>query len=407
LRASTNLLRQSCKIIGRFSKKGWVSGPIMPKRRLLFVVPSLRRAGAEIQVVQLVNGLAEDVFDKNLVSYLDEDELRDDIRNESVSYYNFRRTRKIDLAVARKIARIIDDKDIDVVHCTLENALLYGVLALHFAEGNPRLISAIHTTRHPTWKHVWAERLIYRHLLQRCAQVWFMSESQAQLWIERMPFLRERHRVIYNGVDCTRFDPHRHVQAGRELRNALGISQDARVLCSIAGLRPEKLHTVLLHAFRNLTEVPGFDCYLLLAGSGPMESELKTLVDDLHLNEKVRFLGELPDVRPLLAASDCKVLCSAAETFSMAMLEAMAMGVPVISTRVGGSGDAITDGQNGILITPGDVDELAGKIQTLLADSHALAEMGRLARQTVREKFSYGTMVERSGGELQSICSDI
>jgi glycosyltransferase involved in cell wall biosynthesis len=87
----------------------------------------------------------------------------------------------------------------------------------------------------------------------------------------------------------------------------------------------------------------------------------------------------------------------------MAMLEAMAMGVPVLATRVGGSGDAITDGETGVLITPGSVSELAEKLSALLSDPSQISRMGRLARKTVSECFSYTTMIEQSTANLASI----
>jgi glycosyltransferase involved in cell wall biosynthesis len=134
-----------------------------------------------------------------------------------------------------------------------------------------------------------------------------------------------------------------------------------------------------------------------------MKNELMRLSEKLELGNLVRFLGGLTDVRPLLAASDCKILCSAAETFSMAMLEAMAMRVPVVATNVGGCGDAITDGKTGVLITPGNVDELAEKVSALLLDPAGRAEMGRLARETVRKRFSYRNMIAQSGDHLASM----
>lgn len=375
----------------------------MDKQRTLFVVPSLRRAGAEIQIIQLVNGLSGDLFEKHLLSYLPDDDLRECINAESVNYHKARRKRKLDLSVARMIASIIDEQEIDIVHCTLHNALFFGVLGAAYAVRKPALVAAIHTTKNVSLKHDLAEALLYRHLLKRCAQVWFMCRTQAENLIRRMPFLGDRQHIVYNGIDCERFDPNRFVQAGIDFRERLRIAQDARVVCCIAGLRPEKRQADLLHSFRKLSNTLTGDCYLLLAGSGPMERELRDIAGNLRLGNKVRFLGELSDVRPLLAAADCKVLCSVAETFSMAMLEAMAMGVPVLSTRVGGSGEAIMDGETGMLITPGNIDELAEKMEALMSDPPRLAEMGRMARQTITSQFSYKNMISRSSACLMSV----
>jgi glycosyltransferase involved in cell wall biosynthesis len=369
----------------------------MVRKRTLFIVPSLKRAGAENQIVQLVNGLPTEYFDKHLLSYLPEDELLASVDAETVSYHPVRRQSKIDLQAAHEIGAIIDVHQIDVVHCTLENALLYGMLGARYSKRNPAFICAMHTTKQASFKHNLADVLLYKYLLKKCTQVWFMCQAQASVWIKRMPFLRERQKVIYNGVKAAKFDPGKFVDAGRRFREDLGISAGSRIICSIAGLRREKLHDVLLQSFGALRDsIEKFNCYLLLAGSGPMEGVLRESVRQLGIESQVMFLGELADVRPLLAAADCKVLASRAETFSMAMLEAMAMQVPVISTNVGGASEAIRDRESGLLITPGDAGELSDRLSMLLSDDAQRITMGRAARQTVMRSFTYTAMVEKS-----------
>lgn len=376
----------------------------MTSRRTLFIVPSLRRAGAENQVVQLVNGLPDSVFEKHLLSYQPSDELLVNVERDHVTYHATIRRRKIDLSVARAIGKVIDDNLIDIVHCTLENALLYGVLGARNAVRNPRFICAIHTTLQPSWKNDLAYSLIYKHLLKRCAQVWFMCEFQASHWTERAPFLRQRQRIIYNGIRVEDFVPGEHIDSGIALRKQYGIPDMAKVICSVAGLRREKFHDVLLMSFKELCDTSELDCYLLLAGSGPMEQKLRKTVEQLELQSRVIFLGEVSDVRPLLATSDCKVLASAAETFSMAMLEAMAMQVPVICTRVGGAPEAIRDRESGLLITPGDVAELTNGLSWILTDESRRAQMGVAARRSVTRNFTYSRMVEQSHRCLIEAC---
>ncbi len=135
-------------------------------------------------------------------------------------------------------------------------------------------------------------------------------------------------------------------------------------------------------------------------GAGPTEQALREQVRDLNMDESVEFLGSVSDVRSVLAASDCKVLVSAAETFSMAMLEAMAMRVSVITTSVGGASEAIDDGVSGFLVRPGNAHELATKIKVMLGNDDRRMEMGRKARQVVIEKFSVERMVAKCAEQL-------
>lgn len=364
----------------------------MFKRRILFIVPLLRRAGAETQLVELVNRLSNDQFEKHLLSYRPGDDLRDDVDAAEVMVHEFNRKGRLDLEVAKSIGRVIDKYEIDVVHCTLQNAVLFGFLGTKFAKREVKLIASIHTTKNASIKLDIADRLIYRPLLKRCDAVWFVSSKQASLWVQRMPFLADKTVTVHNGIDVQKFDPSGFDESGKKLRQSLGISPDDDIVCSIAGFRPEKLHHILLAAFAKLLE--GRDgAHLLLAGAGPLENRLRQQSKDLGLQGNVHFLGSLSDVRSLLAASDCKALVSSAETFSMAMLEAMAMQVPVITTSVGGAAEAIEDGVSGLLLNPGDTDALAEAMHWVLEDKNRAMKMGEESRQVVLDRFSVEKMV--------------
>ena len=366
------------------------------------MVPLLRRAGAETQLVVLANGLSKDRFDKFLLSYRPGDDLKDDINTDEIEVFELERDAKIDLNVCREIGHIIDERRIDVVHCTLQNALLFGYLATRFAKREPKLIASLHTTKNANFKLDLADTFVYRPVLNRCDQVWFVSSQQARLWIKKMPFLADKARTVHNGVDLDLFEPSQFVEEGAELRRSLGIGEQDKVLCSVAGFREEKLHDVLIDAMHILSKVD-FRCHLLLAGAGPLESSLRDQVSKTGLDDYVHFLGSLPDVRGVLAASDAKALVSAAETFSMAMLESMAMQTPVITTSVGGASEAINTGDNGILLKPGNARALADAIRSLLEDDDKRLKMGEKARAIVERDFTEAGMIERSAVLLESI----
>jgi glycosyltransferase involved in cell wall biosynthesis len=376
----------------------------MARRRILFLVPQLFRAGAETQLVVLVNRLSADKFDKHLLSYRPGDDLKDDLSTDQVTFHALQRKSRLDLEVGRRIGRLIDELEIEVVHCTLQNALLYGYLGIRSAKRSPRLVVSIHTTKNANVFLEVADKLVYRHLMKLCDSIWFVSSGQADLWANKMPFVTSKSVTIHNGVDLEWFDPDAFAHAAKEFRGSLGISPRELVLCSIAGLRPEKLHTKLLEAMAEVRS-GGLDCRLLLAGAGPLEQQLKDEVHKLGLEDVVKFLGPLTDVRTVLAASDCKVLVSAAETFSMAMLEAMAMKTPVITTTVGGASEAIDDGSTGFLVDPGDAAALAHTIKTALGDTERLAHMGQAARRTVEQRFSVDKMVTRSEEQLEALAA--
>ena len=137
--------------------------------------------------------------------------------------------------------------------------------------------------------------------------------------------------------------------------------------------------------------------YLLLAGRGELEQDIRRYVADKGIGQRVRFVGELSDVRPLLAASNVSVLASfAVETFSMAMLESMSMGVAVVVTDIGGLAEAVVNGETGVVVPVRDNDALANALKACADDPASLAVMGESARQRVIQRFSRQAMIEQT-----------
>ena len=262
---------------------------MMPKRRVLFLVPILQRAGAETQLAVLVNRLPGESFEKHILSYRPGDDLKDDLDASEVTIHELHRKGRLDFELGKQVGRIIDEHEIDIVHCTLQNALLFGYMGIRFSSRKPKLIASIHTTKNASIKLDVADQLVYRPLLKRCDQVWFVSTRQAELWAKKMPFMADKSITIHNGIDLDEFEPASFESAGQALRESLGISHDEKVLCCIAGFRTEKLHSVLIDAFSQIRR-EGVLCRLLLAGAGPTEQALRDQVRALNLDKSIEFL---------------------------------------------------------------------------------------------------------------------
>ena len=154
----------------------------------------------------------------------------------------------------------------------------------------------------------------------------------------------------------------------------------------------EKGHKYLIEAFAQLTT----GAYLLLVGDGVIRPSIERLVRENNLEDRVRFLGELSDVRTVLAATDVTVLASTSETFSMAMLESMSMAVPMIATDTGGLSEAIIPDETGSLVPPLDANELAKVLSCFVSNRDYAASLGSRARKLVVEKFSKQSMVQET-----------
>ncbi len=368
--------------------------------KILCVVPSLIRAGAETQVVSLVNGFNPELIKKYLFTFESRLDQIEEIDQRNITCINVTRSHKYDLKPIRKITHIIDNENIDIIHCTLQFSLLLVWLARWMARRKPRLIITIHTTKNRSIKEELQDRFIYRWLIPLCDAVIFVCHTQKKYWIEKYPHLEKKSRVIYNGVDTNKFNLASWKEKGEQLRSNLKIPANALVISCIAGFRPEKGHRILIRALSKIDNAP----YLLLAGDGELVPEIKKLVASLGLAEHVKFLGMVNDVRPVLAASDLSLLASTAvETFSMAMLESMSMQTPVLASDIGGLSEAIIPDETGFLFTSGDEDALAKILSDITSKKHDLENMGHKSRRMVQEKFSNDQMIRNTEDLLLGI----
>ena len=200
---------------------------------------------------------------------------------------------------------------------------------------------------------------------------------------------RDRLFLIPNGVEVARYGS----QAARAATRAdLRLAPDARLVIVVAKLFAQKGHAVLLDALSSAGLRP--DDVVLLVGEGPERAHLEGVVEARGLGA-VRFAGNRPDIPALLAASDLFVLPSLWEGLPMALLEAMASGLPVIATDVAGSRQVIVPDESGVIVPPGDAGALAAAIGDLLADDARRSRLGRAARQRVEAEFSSARQAER------------
>jgi len=177
---------------------------------------------------------------------------------------------------------------------------------------------------------------------------------------------------------------------------------DAYVIGICAVFRPEKAHGDLLQAVRRLRDA-GVNARVLLIGDGPQRSVIEAEIARLQLGETAAITGFQQDVRPYIASCDVMVLAShAVETFSIAALESMSLGKPLVLTRIGGAAEQVTPGSNGFLFEPGDIDALTQHLTTL-ADKNLRERMGAQARKIVRDQFTLDKMAAAYDRELAQL----
>lgn len=186
------------------------------------------------------------------------------------------------------------------------------------------------------------------------------------------------HRV-HNGVDTGHYD-----------QAPLPAQQPGRLTVAwVGGLVPCKRLDALLDA---AAAVPGVE--LLLAGDGELGPDLRARATALGLDGRVQWLGRVPDAAPVLARAHAFALTSAAENLPLALLQAMSTGRAAVATTVGGIGEVVTPGADGLLVPPGDVAALAAALERLRDDPALTTALGAAARRTVLTRFSTPVMVD-------------
>lgn len=169
-------------------------------------------------------------------------------------------------------------------------------------------------------------------------------------------------------------------------------------IATVARLVEQKGHLVLLEALKELPDVS-----LVIAGDGPLRASLEAITREWGLDDRVLFLGEVDDVPAVLAQAEIFVLTSFNEGLPLAVLEAMAAGLPVVATRVGGTPELVTPGENGVLVDPGDPIGTRSAIRALLDDADLAARYGRRGREIALQRFTIRRMVDAVVGVYEDL----
>jgi glycosyltransferase involved in cell wall biosynthesis len=265
-----------------------------------------------------------------------------------------------------------------------------------------RLVEVFHTTTLSTFKQKLQMRAHYP-LFARSDLLVYVCNTQREFW-HRQHLPARSDAVVYNGIDARRFIDTASAAEKLAMRRSLGFAEHDYVLGLCAVFRPEKAHVDLLEATAALRE-RGIPAKAVLIGDGPHRAAIEAAIERLRLEQHVRITGYVSDVRPYVAICDVMTLVShAIETFSIAALECMAMGKPVVMSRVGGAEELVRDGEWGRLYPAGDVQALTQHLAEL-AQAELRARYGAAAQANVRERFTQERMTQDFTACLLRVCA--
>lgn len=371
--------------------------------RPLFVTGSLAHGGAERHSVTLMNRLGERGHDCHAVYVKNNAHQLERIRrNGTATTHCLQAGGFFDRRAIADFAEHLNRLRPSALVAANEYALMYAALARHQSGLPIPLVVTFHTTKLLDLREQ-VKMLIARPFFWQAERTVFVCAMQKNYWLRRG--VGSRHNlVIHNGVDTGHFADRRPPNERRALRQALGFASTDYVIGISAVLRPEKNHLQLLNALATLRQL-GIPARLLIIGDGPLREAIEARSRTLKLGNSVRITGFVDDVRPSLAACDVAVLCSLSETFSLAALEAMAMGKPVVHSEVGGAPEMIFPGHNGYLFRAGDTGELVYRL-LVLSERQVGERMGAAARRLVETSFSESIMIDRYENLLLDVCAN-
>ena len=380
-----------------FPQSGLGSTPA--RLRIAGVDPERRFAGGEAQVLGLTLALAHAGHQAELLC-APPGELWRRASAAGIQCHPLPIRNSIDAAAGLRLRRLVRERRYDIVHFHTARAhalapYLYGLAGNDETRPEPRLIV---TRRMDYVPNRWFAPWLYNRAVDGIAAI---SPSVADALVAA-GVDRDHIALIPSGVDCDRFKPPSEA-AHDEARAALGFTGNQFVIGTVGMLEPRKGHRTLVEAIARMeaNSANSETLCCLIAGGGSLQAALADQISALETSGQVapgviQILGVCEDPYPILAALDLFVMPSLAEGLGVAALEAMACGLPVVASAVGGLRDLVADGTTGLLVPSSDPVALAEAISKLASEPNLRAAMGAAGRARVADHFSLEAMAQRT-----------
>lgn len=354
--------------------------------------------GAETVLVKLASRLDPARF-RSLVLLPRTGWLHAQLQKANVPTYFVQSNAWYDLGLPKAVYRLARRENVDIIHSHLPDQNFYSSLVGPLA--GTKVVATYHGCQQLSRPRSLKSALKLAVVKQRANTVVVVSDFLKATLVEA-GFPRDRVIRIHNGIDAVQVA----AQTRAGLRQELGCVNGSRLVGTVANLRGPKGYDYFLKAARLVVDAMP-EVRFAAAGEADPELTRKLLALRLELNleKHVLFLGFRRDVNELLAAFDVFVLPSISEGFSLATVEAMAAGRPVIATRSGGPEELIDDGVTGLLVPSRDPQSLAAKICEVLRNAPLASTLGRNAQAAVQNKFSLTKMVAEYSAVYQAVIS--
>ncbi len=357
----------------------------MRKIKVLNIIDSLYAGGAESLLKNfLIEAKKYPEFKVDVCTLYSRNIFKEELSNNGISVYDLNLPFKYDFKGIFKLVNLINDNDYDLVHVHLFPADIMAAFASLFVNKRTKFIFTEHNVYNRR-RSIIIFRLIDKFTYSRYQKVVCVSEKVKESLANYLRELESKAVVIRNGIPITdrKFD--------------VEVKKEYDILC-VARLEEAKGVDILLEAIGILREKSNLPLNVAIVGGGSKKEMLFNLNKNLGLENVVHFLGVRKDVSHLMDVSRIFVLPSRWEGLPIVILEAMAHGLPVVSTPVGGIPEVVKNGENGILVPKEDPDSLSESVLRLLNDEELLKRLSNNAYEFVKQYYSIETYTKNLFG---------
>jgi len=352
-----------------------------PPKRIFYLITDLDVGGAESMLFELAQRIDKNKFIPEIGCLKGKGIVGEKLEALGIKVRCFCVEKPWHIYKLLKIASFLKKGRFDILHSYLFHANIIGRICGRIA-GIPIIISSIRVCEKKKLYHLWMDKITnWMVSLEIC-----VSKEVKNFTIEKAGIPEYKLEIVENGISDSFLDAvtsHRNKKA------------HSLVVGTIARLSRQKGIEYLLYAAKRVIEQFS-DIAFIIAGKGPLASQLKELSIELGISDKVKFLGFKNNIPELLSVIDIFVLPSLWEGMPNVVLEAMAAGKPVIATDTGGSKDIIRSNVNGVLVEPENSEALAEAILKLLGDPAQRQRLGQSARETVKKRFSIDKTISKT-----------
>lgn len=359
--------------------------------RLLLFLHTLDPFGAQRTAMGIAEHLDPKAFDMTVCYWWGDEALRGEFERTGVHVVALRARRIWDPLAFGRLVRVLKGKNIQIMHAHVPEmgvigwvaGKLAGVPVICFTMHNPLDVESAAQRR---W-HIWAAWLSDYTV---CASHHVFHSLEKTL-----PRLsNERVRVIYSATAHPDTIPRTDEKTIRRIREEAQCAEGEKLLVCVARLTEQKGHRILLDAFREILD-RGHPVKLALVGDGELEPELRRQASSLKLDRHICWMGRRNDVYDILQSSDIYVSTSRWEAVNISILEAMAVGLPVVASDIGGHTEAVQKDETALLMPGEDPGAFADAIRRLLKDKELARSLGEKGRQRVQKHFTTAVMSQR------------